>query len=208
MHRPAILLFLLLFPSVAAAQQGGTISPGMSAQEVRTVFGSPLLTREADGWTYLFYRNRCLPRCGSDDVVFLRNGEVVAAVLRAPERRFAGPDAAPALRQVEPVERPGESIDRTGATDGAGGAEVRGIRIEASQNRPYREPATNLGVVRGRPSAPRGSPSPDSLEMEGRMAPPPPALPADSVAERLRERNQPPVPLSPDTSRSSSPLRR
>ena len=208
MHRAVILLFLLLFPSVATAQQRGTISPGMSAEEVRTVFGSPLLTRQADGWTYLFYRNRCLPRCGSDDVVFLRNGEVVAAVLRAPERRFAGPAAAPALQQVAPAEQPGEIVGPGEAADVGEDAVVRGIRIDAPQNRRYREPAANLGVVRGRASAPAEPASPDSLRMERRMAPPAPALPADSVAERLRQRNQPPVPLRPDTSRGAGRLRR
>jgi len=82
----------------ALAQQAGTVSPGMTMAEVRATLGPPAVVREADGRTYFFYVNRCLPRCGTDDTVFFSDGRVVTAHFHSPARRFAGPPAAATLR--------------------------------------------------------------------------------------------------------------
>lgn len=118
-----LLLALLALPVVARAQGAATVRAGMTEAEVRRAFGAPATVRRADGWSYLFYLNRCPVRCGSDDVVFLQDGRVVAAVLRTPARRFAGPGAARALGAVEP------------AGAGGAGARVEGIRIEVPGTR-------------------------------------------------------------------------
>ncbi|MDQ3556917.1 MAG: outer membrane protein assembly factor BamE, partial [Gemmatimonadota bacterium] len=97
MPRTSLIFALLLALPTAAAAQTGPIRAGMSEAEVRSAFGAPALTRTSGEWSYLFYRNACTPRCGSDDVVFLRDGAVVTAVLRTPARRFSGPAASPAL---------------------------------------------------------------------------------------------------------------
>ena len=137
---------LLAVSAPAAAQQPRTISPGMTAEEVRVAFGVPNVVRESDGWTYFFYTNRCLPRCGTDDTVFFRDGRVVAAVLHAPGRRFAGPAAANALEGTAGT--PTRSRPQTGA-EGGDGAAVSGIRIRL----PDQERPADLGVIRGRQRA-------------------------------------------------------
>lgn len=92
--RMLALAGVLLAAAPAAAQR--TISPGMSEAQVRAVLGTPATTRATDGWKYLYYHNGCPVRCGSDDVVFLQNDRVVAAVFRTGARRFTGaaPDEA------------------------------------------------------------------------------------------------------------------
>ncbi|HEV2147048.1 MAG TPA: outer membrane protein assembly factor BamE, partial [Longimicrobiaceae bacterium] len=85
-----------LLPAAPAAAQ--TIREGMTEAQVRGALGEPAAVRRTgDGWTYLFYLNGCAVRCGSDDVVFLREGRVATAVFRTPRRRFAGPAPASAL---------------------------------------------------------------------------------------------------------------
>ena len=93
--RMLALAGVLLAAAPAAAQR--TISPGMTEAQVRSVLGPPATTRSTTGWTYLYYQNGCPIRCGSDDVVFLQDGRVVAAVFRTGVRRFAGPAADDAL---------------------------------------------------------------------------------------------------------------
>ncbi|HEX2204115.1 MAG TPA: outer membrane protein assembly factor BamE, partial [Longimicrobium sp.] len=96
---------LLAAPADGAAAQG-TISPGMTAEQVRASFGAPATTRAAGEWTYWYYHNGCPNRCGSDDVVFFRDQRVVAAVLRTPRRRFAGPGASDALERHDDAPPP------------------------------------------------------------------------------------------------------
>lgn len=114
---------VLLHAAPAPAQ---TIRAGMPVDSAVAVLGPPALTREAGEWLYLFYANGCAPRCGSDDVVFVQGGRVVAAVFRTPRRRFVGPAPSRALegtvgRRMEhpeirvlgtPVEEP-DTIDPT-----------------------------------------------------------------------------------------------
>lgn len=85
---------MLAVAAPAAAQE---IRAGMTMEQVRSTFGDPARTRTEGNWTYLFYANGCPVRCGSDDVVFLQDGRVIAAVLRTSRRHFAGPRAAVAL---------------------------------------------------------------------------------------------------------------
>jgi len=90
---------LLMFSALPAAAQR-VISAGMNPGQVRGTFGTPARTREEGEWTYWFYSNGCPNRCGSDDVVFFRNEQVVAAVLRGRARRISAPPAADAIAQA------------------------------------------------------------------------------------------------------------
>jgi hypothetical protein len=102
MKKPILLGVLALLGLAApAAAQGGAIRAGMSPDEVRAAFGAPARMRTEGDWTYWFYANGCPVRCGSDDVVFLQNDHVVAAVLRTGVRRFEGPPAPNALASIE-----------------------------------------------------------------------------------------------------------
>jgi hypothetical protein len=136
---------------VAAPAAAQTISPGMSTAQVRATLGAPFATRQTDGWTYLYYRNGCAPRCGSDDVVFVQGDRVVAAVFRGGQRRFAGPAAAQALAGTSGAGRP--SADAV-EVDQAPPARMRvrdGARDEPGRTvtgRPGAEPAARVGGVR------------------------------------------------------------
>jgi hypothetical protein len=92
---------LALAASPALAQ--AVVSEGMSAEQVRGAFGSPATVRTQGEWQYWYYHNGCPNRCGSDDVVFFREGRVVAAVLRTQRRRFSGPRANDALEPFDNV---------------------------------------------------------------------------------------------------------
>jgi hypothetical protein len=131
---------VLLAATPIDGQQHRTIGPDMSLDEVRAVLGPPQVVREADGWTYFFYTNRCLPRCGTDDTVFFREGRVVTAVLHSPARRYSGPPAPSAIAALTQTPA-GEARPQAGAT-------VTGIRVRAPE--PAEEPPVNLGVIRGR----------------------------------------------------------
>jgi hypothetical protein len=122
-----LLLAGALLVAATPLQAQSTISPGMTTDQVRAAFGAPATVREAGEWTYWYYHNGCPRRCGSDDVVFLQNGRVVAAVLRTPRRRIAGPAASEALESArsEPatvgeirVETPGGEPQALGQPDG------------------------------------------------------------------------------------------
>ncbi|MDB4950408.1 MAG: hypothetical protein JWM27_3057 [Gemmatimonadetes bacterium] len=97
----AALALLGIADTAATAQQA--IRAGMSAEQVRAAFGAPARTREQGDWTYWFYANGCPVRCGSDDVVFLQDGKVVAAVLRTGTRQFDGPNASASLASIEGI---------------------------------------------------------------------------------------------------------
>ncbi|HEX2092714.1 MAG TPA: hypothetical protein VHG28_09945, partial [Longimicrobiaceae bacterium] len=120
----------------AAPARAQAIRAGMSEAEVRSRLGAPDVVRESDGWRYLFYANGCAIRCGSDDVVFLRDGRVVTAVFRTRQRRFVGEEASEALEGFAgargAAERPpaGAAPGRAVSPErGAGQARVEGIRV-------------------------------------------------------------------------------
>ncbi|HET6764992.1 MAG TPA: hypothetical protein VFH27_15010 [Longimicrobiaceae bacterium] len=99
--RTTLAALALLGIAAPAAAQQGSIRAGMSPDEVRAAFGAPARTRDEGDWSYWFYNNGCPVRCGSDDVVFLQNGKVVAAVLRTGVRNFEGPAASSAIASIE-----------------------------------------------------------------------------------------------------------
>jgi hypothetical protein len=99
-------LFLAAAALAAAASPAlaqAVVSEGMSAEQVRGAFGAPATVRTQGDWQYWYYHNGCPNRCGSDDVVFFREGRVVAAVLRTQRRRFSGPRANDALERYDDV---------------------------------------------------------------------------------------------------------
>ncbi|MEO8140185.1 MAG: hypothetical protein ABI742_11090 [Gemmatimonadota bacterium] len=89
----------------AAAQEVKAIKPGMSEAEVRSAWGDPFTVRKAGIMSYLYYRNDCLKRCGTYDIVFLEHGQVVDAVIRDRSRRYDGIASSPADRKPEPTIR-------------------------------------------------------------------------------------------------------
>jgi len=126
----------LLHPAASRAQ---TVRPGMTEAQVRSLLGQPTVVRAQDDWVYLFYPNGCAVRCGSDDVVFLRDDRVVTAVFRTARRRFVGTPAAAALEAAEGDNGPGN-----GRAAGAPPREEGSIRVSPSRVR---------GSAPGRPGA-------------------------------------------------------
>lgn len=166
---------LLLAAAATPAHGQATISPGMTAEQVRDRFGTPATTRVAGEWVYWYYHNGCPVRCGSDDVVFFRNERVVAAVLRTARRRFAGPAADDALEAAG-------GNEQVNAAPSDGRARVGGVRVE--------EPATTLIVTpsrsddadRARPRAREGQPGEPSTIVIGQ-----PAQAVDAPVNQARE---------------------
>lgn len=122
---------LLAAASPAAAQ---TISPGMTSAQVRLLLGDPVTVRNVGDWSYLYYLNGCAVRCGSDDVVFIQNDRVVAAVFRTGSRRFAGPVAGVALDGTAGVR----------SASGRGDYDAGMVRLDESP-----EPPTQMRVRNG-----------------------------------------------------------
>lgn len=180
---------LALLHAVPAPAQ--TIRAGMTVDEVRALLGPPAVVRESGEWRYLFYANGCAPRCGSDDVVFVRDGRVVTAVFRTPRRRFAGPSPSTALEGEAGEARPGIRVLGTPAGEvrppAREGAEVRGIRVVV--------PGTEDVSLGGRPGTIiiRDLPEPDTLLAD--------TVFADTALDRsrqLREQRVVPRTVSPD----------
>ena len=73
----------------------GTIAPGMAERDVYSLWGPPIAVRRQGDMTYLYYRNGCEYTCGTADVVFLQNGQVVDAVLRWPGHGYSGQSSSP-----------------------------------------------------------------------------------------------------------------
>ena len=94
------------------SQDTGTLTPGMSERDVYSLWGAPIAVRHAGEYTYLFFRNGCEHRCGTEDVVTLDNGQVVNAVVRWPGHNFLG--APPAATPPPPPLAP---AGPRGATD-------------------------------------------------------------------------------------------
>ena len=155
----------LVLGTPAAAQ---TISQGMTTAQVRSVLGEPVTVRSAGDWSYLYYLNGCAVRCGSDDVVFVQNDRVVAAVFRTGRRRFAGPGAVAALDRADPSRESG--LVRSAPRGREAPIQMRDIRnepteelIEGAREEPGR-------TVIGRPGA--GPPARvGGVRVEGEGAP-------------------------------------
>jgi len=77
------------------SEDTGTIAPGMSEREVYAVWGAPAAVRRAGEYTYLFFNNGCEYTCGTMDVVTLKDGAVVDAIVRWDGHRYAGESTSP-----------------------------------------------------------------------------------------------------------------
>ncbi len=79
----------------------GTVRPGMTRDQVIAVWGAPLTERTMGTWTYMYYRNGCEVSCGTHDIVFLENGQVVNAIVRGQGHTYAGMSSSPPGRTPE-----------------------------------------------------------------------------------------------------------
>jgi hypothetical protein len=85
----------------------GTIAPGMGERDIFSLWGPPIAVRHQGEMTFLYYRNGCEYTCGTEEVVFLRNGQVVDAVLRWPGHGYSGQSSSPAATPPHGPARPG-----------------------------------------------------------------------------------------------------
>src|SRR5712691_5803574 len=83
----------------------GTVNPGMSEREVYELWAAPAAVRRVGEYTYLFFRNGCEYTCGTMDVVTLKDGRVVDAIVRWDGHRYSGESSSPPGRV--PVNNPG-----------------------------------------------------------------------------------------------------
>ena len=81
--------------------QSGTVDPGMSRAQVVASWGEPASERSMGDWQYLYYRNGCEMTCGTFDIVFLQNGQVVDAVVRWSGHVYSGISSSPPGRLAE-----------------------------------------------------------------------------------------------------------
>lgn len=98
-----LLGVMLIGVGNAQAQDVKTIKPGMTEAEVREQWGEPLTVRKVGVMSYMYYRSNCLKSCGTNDVVFLENGQVIDAVVRDSHRKYDGIASSPADRKPEPT---------------------------------------------------------------------------------------------------------
>lgn len=85
----------------------GPVAPGMTREEVIAAWGPPVAESASGNRTFLFYRNGVEVTRGTFDVVFLEDGQVIDAIVRAQGRRYTGLSSSPADRVAEytPPER-------------------------------------------------------------------------------------------------------
>ncbi len=79
----------------------GTVSPGMTRDQVLATWGEPVTERVAGNRTYLYFRNGCEASCGTYDVVFLEDGQVVDAIVRGAGHTYAGVSSSPPDRAAQ-----------------------------------------------------------------------------------------------------------
>jgi hypothetical protein len=91
----------------------GTVAPGMTRDQVIAVWGVPAAERSLEGRTYLYFRNGCEVSCGTFDVVFLQNDQVVDAIVRGPGHTYSGTSSSPPERQGK-MTKPGAPPDTSG----------------------------------------------------------------------------------------------
>ncbi len=85
------------------SEDTGTIAPGMSEREVYAVWGAPAAVRRAGEYTYLFFNNGCEYTCGTMDVVTLKDGAVVDAIVRWDGHQYAGESSSPPGKMPVPT---------------------------------------------------------------------------------------------------------
>ena len=112
----------------AQEQQSGTISPGMTEQQVRDALGNPDNRSTRSQFTYYFYENNCHVECGMADLVIFQGGQVVDAILRASWRTYTGVSSSP--NGVAPQPTPMRLRMPQGAQGQAGErTELQGIEV-------------------------------------------------------------------------------
>lgn len=79
----------------------GTVAPGMTEDQVVQLWGEPVTDRSMGAWTYMYFRNGCERRCGTFDVVFFQNGQVVDAIVRGRGHYYSGVSSSPSDREAE-----------------------------------------------------------------------------------------------------------
>jgi hypothetical protein len=79
----------------------GTVSPGMTRDEVVAAWGEPVVERTAGNLTFMYFRNGCEATCGTHDVVFLEDGQVVDAIVRFAGHTYTGVSSSPPDRAAE-----------------------------------------------------------------------------------------------------------
>jgi hypothetical protein len=80
----------------------GTVAPGMSERDIYGLWGAPAAVRRAGEYTYLFFRNGCEYTCGTMDVVTLKDGKVVDAIVRWDGHGYSGESSSPPGRVPVP----------------------------------------------------------------------------------------------------------
>jgi hypothetical protein len=96
-----VLVSLLAGTVAAQAQEVKTIKPGMTQADVVASWGEYLTARKAGNMLYLYYKNDCMRSCGTHDVVFLENGQVVDAVVRDSHHAYDGVASSPRDRKPQ-----------------------------------------------------------------------------------------------------------
>jgi len=87
----------------------GTVNPGMSEREIYELWAAPAAVRRVGEYTYLFFRNGCEYTCGTMDVVTLKDGRVVDAIVRWDGHRYSGESSSPPGRVPVPT-RGGDTL--------------------------------------------------------------------------------------------------
>lgn len=113
----------LAVASAASAQEVRTINPGMTADEVRSLFGQPDGTSARGQFIYWFFNNGCERECGFPDLVIFQAGQVVDAVLRAPWNEYGGESSSP--KGAIPRPTPGGERLQVPPTGEVEGVEIR-----------------------------------------------------------------------------------
>ena len=85
------------------------IRPGMTEDQVIASWGKPVAARDAGNFTYLYFENDCLRRCGTFDLVILQGGQTVDAIARASYHRYDGVSSSPNDRLPEYTPPPVEA---------------------------------------------------------------------------------------------------
>jgi hypothetical protein len=91
------------------SEDTGTVAPGMSEREVYALWGAPAAVRRVGEYTYLFFQNGCEYTCGTLDVVTLKDGAVVDAIVRWDGHRYAGESTSPPGNMPGPT-RDGDTL--------------------------------------------------------------------------------------------------
>ena len=93
MTRALMVGLVLLLGGAAPAAAQTPVKPGMNAEQVTAAWGAPTATRTRGEYTYMSYPSSCMPECGTQDVVILKDGVVVDAVARSSNHVYDGPSS-------------------------------------------------------------------------------------------------------------------